>query len=185
MIADVTPDESSRDWDLLARSGDDPAAFAELFRRHRDYVFRVCCGLVGRPDVAEDATQEVFLRVVKKQDSLTESARLRTVLYGFALNVVREGWRKAAREVSLAEEHVERLTAPARTDDLRSDLFRLLPTLPARQREVVVLRLLEGLSTREVAELLGCSDGTVKTHLHRATRSLRRRLEEKSRAAEI
>ncbi|MEM1245122.1 MAG: RNA polymerase sigma factor [Acidobacteriota bacterium] len=171
------------DWELLARSADDASAFGELFRRHRDYVYRVCCGLLGRADAAEDATHEVFLRVVARHSTLTESARLRTLLYGFALNVVREGWRRGAREVSLSEEHVERLTAPAVTTELRSDLFRLLPSLPERQREVLVLRLIEGLATREVAEVLGCSEGTVKTHLHRATRSLRRKLQEDRRRA--
>ncbi len=161
------------DWGLLRRSSTESSAFGVLFERHRDFVYRVACGLLARQDLAEDATQEVFLRLVQKSGELEPRARLRTVLYGFVVNVARELRRPQLREVDL-ERSPERSTPPP--SPLKADVWRHLPSLPERQREVVVLRLFEGMSTREAAQALGCGEGAVKTHLHRATRTLRRAL---------
>ena len=66
-----------------------------------------------------------------------------------------------------------RTTADTERLDRLKDLGRVLATLPIRQREVVVLRFLEGFDTAETAEILGCREGTVKAHLHRATLKLK------------
>ena len=70
---------------------------------------------------------------------------------------------------------------PAEEEQRLAELGRLLGSLPDRQREVIVLRVLEGMSTRETAEVMRCREGTVKTHLHRGTAALRQRLKSDSK----
>lgn len=76
------------------------------------------------------------------------------------------------------------LRDPERFDNL-SDLARALSHLPLRQREVVVLRFLEGFNMSETSMILGCREGTVKAHLSRATQSLRRKLTQQPGKGEV
>lgn len=169
------------DWDLLAMAPQDRAALEQLFQRHRHYVFRVAWSLLGEDAAAEDVVQEVFLRLQSGRLRASRRARFTTWFYQVTLNTAREQARKRRRlwGAAPAEEALrdtpDAAADPGRLDRLR-DLSRALATLPIRQREVVVLRFLEGFDTAETAEILGCRQGTVKAHLHRATLSLRDRL---------
>ncbi|MEM9557726.1 MAG: RNA polymerase sigma factor [Acidobacteriota bacterium] len=158
------------DWQLLLdRRNHD--GVGRLFDRHKDYVFRLACGIVGDRSLAEDVTQEVFLRLARRRRHWTPRARFTTWLYRITVNVARELGRRARKERPLDAVAAE----PSSTgrDPALRDLQRALARLSQRQREVVVLRHLEGLSTRETARVLGCREGSVKTHLHRALHRLR------------
>lgn len=166
------------DWGLLARAPDDGCALATLFARHKDYIYRVAWGLLNDDSAAEDVVQEVFLRLQAGRLKATPRAKFTTWLYRVAINTAREQARSRRRFLSDTSA-VEALMAmpdgsadPARFDTL-ADLGRSLATLPLRQREVVLLRFLEGFDTAETAEILGCREGTVKAHLHRATQKLK------------
>lgn len=167
------------DWELLA-AGDTRDAFATLFDRHYAYVFRVARALVLVEDTAEDVAQEVFIRAFRNRRKWKANAAFRTLLYQVAVNVSREIMRKRGRE----ESKVARwLRDPTRLDAREEPstepevaLPELLATLPGRQREVVVLRYLERRSVKETASILGCREGTVKAHLHRAMNAMRGRL---------
>ncbi len=166
------------DWDLLERAPNDESALGQLFGRHRHYIYRVAWGVLNEHHGADDVVQEVFLKMRSGQLKAKPRARFTTWLYRVALNTAREQarvrrkmWGDQAAAEAL-EERTDRDTDPARLDTLK-DLGLALAALQGRQREVVVLRLLEGFDTSETAEILGCREGTVKAHLHRATVKLR------------
>ncbi|WP_224814899.1 RNA polymerase sigma factor [Hasllibacter sp. MH4015] len=171
-------DQHAEDWALLARAARDPAALTLLYERHRHYVFRVAWGILGEDAAADDVVQEVFLRIHDGRMRADPRARLTTWLYRVAINSAREQARKRRRVWGDAQAHdvlatiADPTADPTRLDRLR-DLGRALAALPLRQREVVVLRYFEGFDTAETAEILGCRQGTVKAHLHRATRTLK------------
>ncbi|MEM8934681.1 MAG: RNA polymerase sigma factor [Acidobacteriota bacterium] len=161
--------DSLDDWRLLL-DGDAPDRIGLLFERHRDYVYRLAWGFVSDPSLAEDVTQEVFLRLARKRPHWRPRARFTTWLYRVTLNVSRELGRRARKEPPTTDTVDPTISAP---DPALADLQVALARLPDRQREAVVLRHLEGLSTRETAQVMGCREGSVKTHLHRALAALR------------
>ncbi len=163
-----TPTE---DWQLLS---DAVSGLDELFERHKDYVFRLAWGFLGEAQQAEDVTQEVFLRLAKGRKRFRRRGKLRTLLYQITLNTCREVRRRQARAGRLANELTEITDVAAMPLDPRlTDLTRALDGLSERQREAVVLRFYEGLDTRETAQVMGCREGSVKSHLHRALGALR------------
>ena len=168
------------DWELL-RAPNAQDGFAMLFDRHYRYVFRVARRLVFRDDAAEDVAQEVFLRAFRARRRWRRRAAFRTLLYQITVNVSRELMRKHAREHSKTErwhrDPTSREDARAADEPAHPPLDDLLGTLSDRQREVVVLRYLERRSVKETAAILGCREGTVKAHLHRAIHALRGQLE--------
>lgn len=137
-------------------------------------------------DEAKDALQTVWLQVLLKRDSFTgvgspEGWSL-AIARSTCLMELRSPPRNArTRSTALlwrdrwygTGSHNDQPDRQAIRSDLRRDLWRSLAELPARQRKVVLLRLLEGRSTAETATALGCTQAAVKSHLHRATRRLR------------
>ena len=169
-------DDPRDDWVLLARACRDRRALQTLFERYKDYVYRLARGLLLDQSLADDVVQSVFLRLQEKAFILQPKAKFTTWLYQVTLNVSRETGRRhrrlpvaACAEAAEAAEYDE----PAADDPSHAvidfhDLQKALAQIPQRQREVFVLRYLEGFSTRETAQIVACSEGTVKTHLSRA-----------------
>ena len=166
------------DWELFGRAPSDAWALRQLFERHRHYVYRLAWGVLNEDHAADDVVQEIFLKMRAGRLKAKPKAKFTTWLYRVALNTAREqarGRRKMWGEedaLCLLESIADGGADPTRLETLR-DLGRALAALKGRQREVVVLRLLEGFDTAETAEILGCREGTVKAHLHRATKNLR------------
>lgn len=160
----------------------DASAFDAIVRAHQDRVFRLALALLGRREDARDASQEVFLRSFRSLPGWRFKARLSTWLYRLTLNVCREARCKRASELwkrgrflALATPLLARGRA-APTDSQDAGLERLVDALPARQKEVVVLRVYQDLSVAEAAEVLGVPEGTVKSNYFKAIEALRRRL---------
>ncbi|MBN1675523.1 MAG: RNA polymerase sigma factor [Kiritimatiellae bacterium] len=174
------------DWDLFQQGAHDHEAFAALFARHKDFVYRLARGYLGCADLAEDVTQEVFIRIFQKRARWTPRARFRTWLYRVALNTARELRRKQKREAGHRERMgAELVVAPqdAEANESRlKEMERVLEVLSERQRAVLLLRFFEGLSVQDTARVLGCRAGTVKSHLHRALATLRVRLQSEASA---
>jgi RNA polymerase sigma-70 factor, ECF subfamily len=169
------------DGSVLARLGaGEIAALEEVFNLYGDRVFAVCLGILGDRDDAEDAAQEVFLRAFQQAGKFSGRSRYSTWLLRLAanhtLNLARVRARRGRNAEPLGEDIVSKAPGPehgAVGSEHRDVLARLLQGLPLEQRQVLVLRELEGLSYGELAEVLGIPIGTVTSRLIRARERLR------------
>jgi uncharacterized protein len=162
-----------RDDDLVrAALGGDPAAFAALVERNRDRIEAVVERMVGGD--AEDVVQEALLRAYLGLSQLRDPARFDAWLCGIAVNLAKMRLRRRALERRLVAE-----PGPGGGFEEREllELVRdAVNVLPARQRDVVLMHYIDGLSCDEIAALLGSSPGAVRVRLHRARRQLRQQL---------
>ncbi len=168
--------ENLSDWQLLSQSNHRDEAFAILFNRHKDYIFRLACGFIGDSGLADEITQEVFVRIFKGRKRWRPRAKFTTWIYRMTINTSRELVRRKNRDGKLLDKvkHENQKEYQVDTKDSRqATLQHILAELPTRQREAVVLRFYEKLSIRETAKIMGCRQGTVKSHLHKALKNLR------------
>jgi RNA polymerase sigma factor (sigma-70 family) len=167
------------DWELI--SAGSPGAFEVLFARRKDRVYRLARSLTGDTWLADDATQEVFIRLYRGRRRWRRKGRLETLLYRMTVITTRELLRKQRKEHTMRA-RLMREPSPTRARSTEPEpdtreLDQLLALLPARQKETVLLRFYEGLSVKDTARALGCREGTVKAHSHRALRRLREHFE--------
>jgi RNA polymerase sigma-70 factor, ECF subfamily len=144
---------------------------------HRDYARLVnAVGLIcaDRP-MAEDLVQEALARAWERMDRGMHIDSLPNWIATVALNLARSRWRRLAVERRAHQRATATTDVPEPTGDA-VDVARALAELPQRQREVAVLRYLLGLPTRDVAEVLGVSEGTVKNSLSKARVALAKSL---------
>ena len=160
------------------------AEYEALYRRHWARVVRLCRLLLDDSQEAQEVAQEVFLRLAQRfqgSGSTTEwAAWLTRVSVNACQDRRRSGWWRRGRAGSRAIEEIDLVDGeptPERAalqGEAREQIWRAFQRLPRRQREVFVLRHLEGWSTEAAAEALALSSGSVKRHLFRAVRRLRR-----------
>ena len=168
-----------------ARRGNRQAQ-ASLLRELADPWFRLCLSLLRDDDRARDATQETALRFLRQLPGFRGDSQLRTWSLGIAINVVREMRRSVRPTLELDEDShggakADGLPSPgnvAESAERCEHLHATLLHLPDRQREAVVLRYFEDLSTEQTAVAMDCAVGTVKATLHQALRSLREKMKE-------
>ena len=173
---------------LMARvQAGDLDAFEPLVRRYERRLFGYFLNLVEDPSAAADLAQETFVRVYRAAGSYQESGRFESWLFRIAANLVRSRQRRPDQRLP----HLSLEEAPAGAGELavhgregrpdeatwraevRDALTRALPRLPFVFREAVLLRDVEGRSYREIAEMLGVEEGTVKSRAHRGRQRLR------------
>lgn len=165
-----------------AKKGD-PSAFAELYDRYQPAIYRYIFYRVDDVATAEDLTSEVFVRLVEKIDRFTYRGRpLLAWLYTIARNLVTDHHRQAGRSLPLSfdDRLVADVTDPEETIEHRLAQHRLaaaIARLTEDQRQVILLKFVEGLDNETVARMLGKSIGAVKALQHRALAALRYILE--------
>jgi RNA polymerase sigma-70 factor (ECF subfamily) len=153
----------------------DQTAFAAIIRAHADAVYGHALRFFGDPHAAEDATQEVFIKVFRTIGSYDGRSRLSTWLYrvthNACLDMVRTG-RRTPQPVDPVT--IEPLPAPDFADDVvfSHALEAAIATLPPEDRDALGAVTLFGLSYQEAAETLGIPVGTVKSRVFRARRPL-------------
>lgn len=174
-------------WEVLARvAAGDSDAFALLVEAHQERLLRLCERMLGDAEEARDAAQEVFLKAYRKAADFRPRGQVYTWLYRIAtnhcLNKLRR--RRVVRFVRW-EDPEERDAAPFDPPDdgpgpeatLESRrrwqrTRKVIARLPAGQRAVLVLARFEGLSYRQIAEVLGITEGAVESRLFRAMRRI-------------
>ena len=183
---------------MLAFRAGDARAFEVLVRRHRTPVFNFILRFTGHRARAEDVLQETWLKVVRSAPDYETKAKFTTWLYTIARNLCvdsarKESYRQTASLESAttgSDGEAQRPLAEALPDEgaspergaynarLRPLLERALSGLPEEQREVFVLREYSGIPFKEIAEVTGVSENTVKSRMRYALEGLRRRLGE-------
>lgn len=174
------PTDEALDAALLARwrAGDERAATA-VVERHAPALGRYVASLGARADV-EEVVQDTFVRAFQALDGFRADSSLRTWLFTIARRLVldrrRAGSRRARHEtdapegVDVAGEHtaLDDLVAGETHGRLRAAVARLTPT----QREVFLLRVVEGRAYKEIAQIAGTTEGSARVHYHNALRSV-------------
>ncbi|MDX1576981.1 MAG: sigma-70 family RNA polymerase sigma factor [Gemmatimonadota bacterium] len=161
------------------RDGDHGAA-RELYDAHVDRVFRICYRFAGEDHLAQDFTQETFVRAFTKIDTFRGDAAFGTWLGSIATTVSLNGLRKVkrfrGRETELDDELRSGQARSRIEPDLKDDLERAIDDLPDGYRTVFILHDLEGYTHEEIGGMLGIQSGTSKSQLFRARNKLREEL---------
>jgi RNA polymerase sigma-70 factor (sigma-E family) len=148
--------------------------FAEFYESSWDPCLRAVVATVGSAQLAEDLVAEAFARAWVSWRKVSRHPAPRAWVVCTALNTGVSWWRRRSRELPLADHDA---AAPAdRGDGVDATLLAALRRLPARQREVVALRVFLDLDTETTARQLGIAPGTVTAHLSRAVAALRHEL---------
>lgn len=161
----------------------DADAFRLLFETYKDRVYSIALRYSGNEATAMDIAQEVFLKLLSRIGDFRGEASFDSWLYRLVVNCCLDHRRRGRRLAPFLDGFLDAVCTSA-----ESVLNRLMRTerdqrvqevvkrLPAEQRVVVALRYTEGLSYDQIAEILGCSPGTVASRLNRAHKALGRRL---------
>jgi RNA polymerase sigma-70 factor (ECF subfamily) len=157
----------------------DVAKLGVLFERHHHGVFDFLCRTTGNRAVAEDLTQEVFVRMLKHRSTYRDEGCFATWMFGIARNLRTDHFRKRRPVEPLDEEVREtaaRTPGPSRLVEQTEEtalLTEALLRLREDRRELIVLARYREMRYEDIADLLGVDTGTIKTRMHRAVKELR------------
>lgn len=157
------------------------AAFELLVRQYQQEIYRLAYRMTRNSEDAKDLAQEAFVAAYRSLGSFRGQSRFSTWLYRIAMNLCHNHLKSATRQDpaevdgSLADQRADSL-AVLLTDERDRALAEAIETLPPQQKATLTLRVHQGLSHKEIAELLDCSEGTAKANYFHAVRALQRRL---------
>ena len=171
----ASPDDP--DAVLLRRHLDgDPAAFTEIFRRHRDQLWAVALRRTGDPEDAADAVQDALISAMRHAASFRGDAKVSTWLHRIVVNACLDRLRRRAAHPTSPLPDDDHAPSALRDDyadrDTAADVHAALATLPAEQRAAIVLVDIEGYPVDEVAAMLEVPSGTIKSRCARGRAKL-------------
>lgn len=164
--------------------GGDYSPASEIYDRYSARIYNFAFRFLKNAEAAEDATQEVFVKMLKHANQFQGDAKLSTWLFSIAANWCRDYLRKADNKAKEAEDVLVTLPAPSegsperRLEQRENEhrIQRALQALTPEQREAILLSRYQGLSYAEIAQIAGCSEGAVKTRVFRAMETLKKAL---------
>jgi RNA polymerase sigma-70 factor (ECF subfamily) len=166
-----------------AKSGDQEA-FRHIVERYQGAVYNLAYRMLGTPEEAEDAAQEIFVRIYRQLGRYDPERKFSTWTLAIATNYCIDQLRRRRMQLVPLENIIpwarSRESGPegeALSSESRDEMQRLLKRLPEKYRAPLVLRYWEDLSCAEIAEILGVPEGTIKTQIHRARKQLGKMLE--------
>ncbi|MDP9192957.1 MAG: RNA polymerase sigma factor [Acidobacteriota bacterium] len=165
----------------IVQSGDFSPA-SEIYDRYSGRIYNFAFRFLKNSEAAEDATQEVFVKMLKHANQFHGDAKLSTWLFSITANWCRDFLRKADNKSKESEDVLISLPAPSELAPDRNlerreserRVQRALQSLTAEQREAILLSRYQGLSYAEIAQIAGCSEGAVKTRVFRAMETLKK-----------
>lgn len=165
------------------------AAFGELYERYRDAIYRFCLARTGTSHDAEDLTADVFVKALRSLDAYQDRGLpFAAFLYRIARNAAIDRSRTLRQPVSFDGLVVE----PAATQNVEAEanlaveksiLLTALTHLKPEHRDVITLRFIEGYAALEVAQMLGKTEGAIRTLQHRALERLRKEFDSAQKSA--
>jgi RNA polymerase sigma-70 factor (ECF subfamily) len=173
-------------------------SFDSIVLENQQRIYRVLLGFVRDADLAAQLTQDCFVRAYEKRESFRGEAAISTWLVHIAVNIARDHtrnrrqgfWKKLfagkddAQEVDVVDTVVDRHASPEHrllAGEQASAVWDIVETLPAKQREVFLLRFAEEMSLEDISAAVGSQVGTVKSHLSRAVSFVRAQLKDRYR----
>lgn len=185
MRDDERTDAASTDDELVERGrAGDQSALGALVERHHTAAFRAALSVAGDEDLAQDAVQNAFLKAFGALQGFRGEASFRTWLLTITANEARGLLRRKGRRKETALEDVGEIHAagksPGEVAEIASEAARargLLATLPEKQRLSVSLRIEEGLSFREIGDIIESSEGAARVNYFHGIRRLRELME--------
>jgi RNA polymerase sigma-70 factor, ECF subfamily len=173
------------DFDLIKSvQNGDQSAFSEIVRRHKSKIAATIYGMLGKCDEADDIGQEVFIRFFKSMNNFRGDSALGTYLTRIAINLSLNEIKRRSRRRFLTFDKMlsdgKDIPAPIPFDSSNENseiIQKAMESLNLKYRLVVVLRLVDGYTTEETAEILGVPLGTVLSRLARAQMKLKKYLE--------
>lgn len=168
----------------------DQEAFRELIQANRNLVINVCYSLLNNREQAEEAAQDVFLQIFKKAGEFKERSKLSTWIYRIAVNQAINARRRDRRFkkkefirqespddlISLKAPRADWPDSQLEAGEIRTAVQNALDSLPEKQRTVIVLHKMEGLTSKEIAQILNISLSSAEARIHRAKISLKKKL---------
>src|SRR5215210_4752060 len=172
----------------IVQAGDNSPA-SELYDRYSGRIYNFAFRFLKNAEAAEDATQEVFVKMMKYANQFHGDAKLSTWLFSITANWCRDYLRKADNKAKESDDVLVTLPtsaehSPDRNLERRENeklVRRALESLTDEQREAILLSRYHGLSYAEIAQIAGCSEGAVKTRVFRAMETLKKALTGESR----
>ena len=159
----------------------DARALAVLVERHYGAIYAIAYKWCGDQTDAEDIAQNVCIKLGRAVAGFKAKAAFSTWLYRITLNAVRDFQRSNARHSQRVKalETVSAVAAPATQEDraMNNDLWAHVKSLPAKQRDAVLLIFSEGLNHAEAASIMECAESTVSWRIHKAKQTLKDLLE--------
>lgn len=167
----------------------DIEAFEELISKYEKKVFNICLRILGNYGEAEDVSQDVFIKVFKYINSFKGNSSFYTWLYRITVNECMDLFNKKKKVIAFSmdepiengEEEVQReyrdkhesVEEKVERIELRKNIETGMQKLSIEHRTMIVLRDIQGFSYEEIAEMLGCPPGTVKSRINRARSHLK------------
>lgn len=172
------------------------SSFEDLIAQNEKKILNLIYGMTGDYHLAQDLTQEAFVKAFQAKNNFNGKSKFSTWLYRIAVNVTIDHQRKSCVRKENSAGEVEPAVAghsnacsdpdsACQKKAIKDILFAAVARLPEQQREVFVLREINGCSTKEVAEILDCSLELVKWRLHKARSTLRKTLQADNRYKDI
>lgn len=150
----------------------DKNALEEMIRFYYPEIFRYCIWHTQTREMAEDATQETFVKVIRHIDSYVHRGNFKAYLYRIAINTCNDFWRHEKKSIIFeTEEYIEK---GFKQVESKMVITRMLSELSAGQQELIILRYVHELKIREIAQILNLPIRTVQSRLRAALKNLER-----------
>ncbi|MCS7178892.1 MAG: sigma-70 family RNA polymerase sigma factor [Anaerolineae bacterium] len=184
-VGATNPDPLDNEAELVRRARHDPEAFGLLYERYVAQIYRYLYYRTGNPQDAEDLTARTFYRALEHLPRYQErGVPFSAWLYRIAHNIVVNWLRDRSRRPVVALEHVAAQSGPEgdplqtlETQEERERLLQAFYSLPPERQELLILKFVEGMTNAQIGEILGRSEGAIKSLYHRTLLDLREKLE--------